>query len=381
MFEGDRRMTPVVRVHLVETNAHGHRLFYVRTLAEGALRLGAKPILWLDEDMTKQSSFAVHVAPLGSRVEVRLLTFRRRDRKSENRYRALILSEVQRHLMDGDVIVLADGDRWITPLLGKPRSFLKHCHVLLLRTSAASRSQLLRMILKLSATRLLAMRGTRVRRLIAPFGASDRGVPGVFDWIPPVADPLPAVHRTPQEVARAKLGLPQKKTIALVAGVIDDRKSVTQLLRWLESSSLTPRPGLVLAGQHSEAVREQVHLFGIRGGAENDCLTSDDGYLENERLDCYYSSADVVMILHENEGPSGALAHAVAHGRPVIAWGSRAVVDAVAGAELGIVVSNRSPESIDAALLALSMATVEARREQATADVSEGEEFLKSILL
>lgn len=329
-------------------NPHGHRLFYVAMLAKGALTRQQRPVLWLPKGCVDSGAYSTHIGPLVNSVDIQFYSWGgNRSGVQEVRARLRLLRTVGRTLGASGHLILPDGDQWLPTLVFAGSAITQpKVHALLLRTHARSKRQFLNRLAKYTLC-LLSKRRTHLLRLVPPFQSGKSPWWDPFSSLDTVSDPLPTVERTDQGTARSRLALPADRFIALVAGFIDTRKSTGHLFRWLEQSSLRPRPLLLLAGEMSQGVASELEQFADRSNGFLERLVIDNRHLPNEQLDLYYSAADAVLILHENEGPSGALAYAVAHSRPVVAWGSRSVVQTVVRASLGSAISDREPQSLD----------------------------------
>ena len=122
---------------------------------------------------------------------------------------------------------------------------------------------------------------------------------------------------TTQE-ARKKLGLPLDAKIMLFFGRIDERKGAAALVRELPAMlKKDPMLHVLMAGTvkfpegHLESLARE-------GGVQN-ALTIIDKWIADDKVDIYFSAADVVILPYLEGSTSGVIKVAMAFQKPVIA--------------------------------------------------------------
>jgi hypothetical protein len=294
-------------VKVLEPSPAGHRLYYVRVLAEGC----AEPVEWFTTREAAQSVMAeVHLRHLvdAGRLRVHVLdpwpSLSRALRVADN--------------AGDDVVVVPDGDRWLPHLLRVvagtgPRATYR---LLLLRPEladsvATTRSSQLRRALKrvLVRTVLVAGRGrVQVFGLVDAFG---RGAASVLDQVVPVSDPVLPRLGTSTPVHDE----PTRGLVVGLLGAVDERKSPGLLAAGCREVFQGSLGRLVVVGGVSPGAADLLGAAGLSG----EQLSVDDRYVEDDELVRAAASCDVIALLHTNhDSSSGVLALAAQVGRPVL---------------------------------------------------------------
>jgi glycosyltransferase involved in cell wall biosynthesis len=315
---------------LVEANPSGHRLMYVGRFLEEAHADGldvefltTRPTL---ESVQGREFIGGH---LRTAINIRCSDLPLDPcRRSLRVLRANIVDRVP---------VLLDGDRWL-PLLALFWPPQRRMVILLMRTWHGRVPRRPSEVLKFLCVLYLRL-FTRVelRRLVGPF-EKDVATPLSM---PIVNDPLPRAQRITRGTARGALGINSNRRVLLIAGGIDHRKSVKQVVDWLEGDPRASQLILLLAGCCSPDMRAEMAGPTAQQLIARGSLVCVDRFLNDNELASCLIAADVVLVLHENQGPSGVLAHAAVFGKPIVAWGSRSVVNTTIDNGLGVIAQSR----------------------------------------
>lgn len=285
-------------VSVVEPSSSGHRLYYVRVLAQGADR-----VEWVTTAAAASSPEAqVHLRPLvdSGRLLVRVLD------PWPGRVRVLLRLR--------GVVAVPDGDRWLGAVLVAGLLRRASYRVLLMRPdrrgvvlNAGARGRRLAKSLALQAISTLT--SVRVYGLVDAFG---RGAAELGGSIGPVADPvLPRSVPSVPSVSRAA-GL-----VVGLLGAVDVRKNpalVARACAAVEGARL-----VVVGGVSAEA------LAVLAAAGLGDRLSVDDRYVDEDELTRVAAGCDVIAVLYDNhDSSSGVLALAAQVGVPVLVpYGSR----------------------------------------------------------
>lgn len=308
---------PSLKTKILEPNPHGHRLYYVRILAE-ALPCGS--VEWLTTpEAAKSQEAQVHLSHL---LDARSLHCVQMESWHQRR-------KVLRTLGHGEhLVVIPDGDKWLPTLLWQSLLTLGRPHhakyrVLCMRppvrgsgarNAAATLRTLAKWLLIRAIARLNARsRGVELFSLVDSFGFT-------ADWAPagalPVADPVMPRDLPTREQARRRLGIDEDVLVVGLLGVIDQRKN----------------PDIVLAGC-VEAFRHMKGLLLVAGQVRAQGFPSDsarpgwglhqlcllDRYLSEDELGAAAAACDAVALLYDNHGSSsGVLSLAAQAGAAVI---------------------------------------------------------------
>jgi hypothetical protein len=324
---------------LVETNPSGHRLMYAARFLEEAHAVGLD-VEFLTTRPTLESIQGREFIGDQLRAAVNI------------RCSNLPLDPCRRSLRElrasvGDrVPVLLDGDRWM-PLLALFWPPRRRVIILLMRTWHGRVPRRPNDMLKfLCAMYLRLFTRVELRRLVGPFD-KDLAMPLS---IPVVNDPLPRAAHITRSSARGAWGLNPDRVVLLIAGGIDHRKSVKQVVHWLAGDPRASGFVLLLAGRCSPETRAEMKGPIARRLIAQGSLVCVDRFLSDHELASSFVAADVVLVLHENQGPSGVVAHAAVYGKPLVVWGSRSVISTTTSNGLGIVAQGRGWDQLCSAV-------------------------------
>jgi glycosyltransferase involved in cell wall biosynthesis len=359
-----------VSVRVIEPNSSGHRLYYVRVLAEGS----REPVEWVTTLEAASSGEArVHLQPLmdSNRLTVRVLE------PWPSKSQALARTAAM-----GDVAV-PDGDRWLGAVAVlaarralRPRVTLSACRLLLMRPHASPDSASLvsarfRRTLKSALVRVVVrLRPLRIELfgLVDAFGNAPAALPY---GIEPVADPVlprsdvgPGARSAGECLVVGLLGsIDLRKNPALVAAACHDRfsRSAGRLL--------------VVGGVGNEAA---VALESGGLGAEQ--LSVDNRYVSDEELFRAAAACDVLALMYDNhESSSGVLALAAQAGAAVVVPRGSRLAEVAVGAGFGVL-SDFTVAGVSAALAEVADRRVELSEAAARAGVSLGTRAFVSAL-
>jgi glycosyltransferase involved in cell wall biosynthesis len=149
-----------------------------------------------------------------------------------------------------------------------------------------------------------------------------------------------------RRVARQHLGLPDVPTFVSVGHLVE-RKGHEVAIQTLAASF--PQAALVIVGEGE--LRTQLERMTRQLGVSHRVTFA--GAVPQERLKYYFSAADVSILASSREGWPNVLLESMACGTPVVAtrqWGTPEVVSAP---EAGVLVDERTSESVAAGIRAL----------------------------
>lgn len=163
-----------------------------------------------------------------------------------------------------------------------------------------------------------------------------------------LADPFPDARAAVPALAKARLRLGGGKHV-LVYGAINDRKGVFELAAALAARPAGPdTPTLVIAGAQDEEVRASLRAAIAKLVPAPVVL---DSFISSETELDLFSACDVVWLGYKGHyGMSGVLVQAYRFGKPVIATADGLIGWFCRTGELGPVIDDLSPASINRAL-------------------------------
>jgi hypothetical protein len=305
----DESLATQVDIVIVEPNPLGHRLKYVRHLA---LAVGDRRWAWLSSKTAMESrERKVHLGDLRPQSISTTSGSRRSILKD-----AINLARI----VGARRVIVPDGDRYLIALLSLSHSWSRSSpdfSVLLLRTAWPSGMGVGAWRLRwkcLAAWLVNRLPNVRLRLLTDGFGVaqSRRG----YINISPAPDPIDVSAATPK-VDSGLLSLPTSHLCVGILGEIGLRKNPSVLI---EAAVGVEEIAVVLAGRMSPEVR--AHAAGNRSWLElreaGRLIVLDDRVLTYDELDSLLRQLTAVVILHDNDAPSGILCEAAARGRPAI---------------------------------------------------------------
>lgn len=300
-------------VLIVERGSGGHRLCFVRILAEAAVDQGASVLLALARDITDANAFEVHLASLSGQVKIVLAP----DTLDGIRQ---LSEEHSAHLT-----VIPDGDRIPIELI-KARGWRGHgqLRVLIMRSGRTTFDLSgLRLVVKTGMINICSLqRSVRMVRLISALQVERRSGGRVASTVDPVGS-FATMAQVDQ--LRGEWQMDPARYWCIVIGAVNARKNLGMVV---EAALLSrwPKPaGIVVAGTITPAV---MSALDARRKALSDAgieLRVHDRLLTNVEFDAALGAADCVIVAHSNEGPSSVLAKAAVGGTRILAAGARSL--------------------------------------------------------
>ncbi|MDJ0350797.1 hypothetical protein [Cryobacterium sp. PH29-G1] len=296
---------------LLEDNPSGHRLAYVRILADGALAKGDRVSIGISAEVASSAEYKLHLVSLDKDV-----TFLVYDEDRLSAMRAL--SEK----VNADLTVVPDADR-IALRLALTRGWRGsgRLSLLIMRDSPQpSRFRATAWMKHRIKSRLIR----RVERFKTVKLSRLKGSMGAGDMTGIAVDPV-SISMTSEslEAARVDLKLTGDQYWFAIVGAISFRKNVSMVAQTIRLSGA--RAGLVLAGKFDPGVLEslspdlaQLRLLGIQVRVVDRLLTEIE-------LDSTIAAVDCVILAHSNESPSGIMGKAAAVGTRVLAAGAESL--------------------------------------------------------
>lgn len=331
-------------IAVIEGSGHGHRFMYVGRLVREALDQELCVELVTTSSALATCEYREHVSNLAKATGFTLRTAH--SLKPSRRALQVALAPVSRR------VLIPDGDAWL-PFAAFAPWRREEVTLLLMRTLPSKGRGSAFLVKAILANVVNALPGRRVLRLTVPGRASARDCHLLLRHLEAVPDPTPVEMNHDVQAVRRTIGARPGRQLALVAGLIDERKSIAHLIDWLTASALDDPPAVLLSGRQSSAVQGLMRTTAVEQLVTDGRLVIEDRFLTDRELAARYAASDVVLVLHENEGPSGAVAHAMTYGKPIIAWGAQQVVGTVRAEGWGVVLPDRTPADLDRAVEAV----------------------------
>lgn len=295
---------------IVEPNPSGHRLYYVRLLAQAARARGDEVVLALSDEASVAEESVLHLSALNTAV--RLVTV--------HDFGVKAVAALSR-LHDARTTVVPDGDRFAMRL-ARSRGWTGRGTLSLLIMREVAQPGGLDLLVEAKSrlrTRLFRrvsrLRNVRVSVLKSAAWAGD----SAFGSAP---DPVTLVCADEDvSTLRRSWKLDGDRYWFAVLGAISERKSVPQVARALREAG-AENIGLVIAGRcDAEAAQAMVEPLEelTRAGAR---VVVVDRLLSDSELDAAVTAVDCLVLAHSNEGPSGLFGKAAAAGTRVVAAGA-----------------------------------------------------------
>ncbi|MFC5676325.1 glycosyltransferase [Aeromicrobium endophyticum] len=166
---------------------------------------------------------------------------------------------------------------------------------------------------------VLAVLGMATGSLHRTVGFSGRDDAATGWIVKRVRDPhYCSAHSRDRAQHRAALGLPADRPLVGIFGAVDARKNPQLVLEAIDAAGLDAT--LVVAGGFDDEVR--AWAAGL-DQADRERVFLRDEFLDNDVLDRFVASVDVVPLALTNNGPSGIMGKAQAAAVPVVTAGSR----------------------------------------------------------
>lgn len=298
---------------IVEPNPTGHRLYYVRLLAEAAVLRGERVVLALSEGALTTDESRLHLSKLPAAVDI----------VSSRGFDVAAVADLSRRFA-ATTTVIPDGDRFAMRL-ARSRKWAGHgtLSILIMREVAQPRGPAVLVNMKTWLRTQLFRRAARIAgvRISILKSAMWRGT----TFLPSAPDPV-SLCCTSTDIAsvRAEWGLDANRYWFAVLGDISHRKNVTLVARALHVADVK-QIGLLIAGRCDPSA--------TRGMAEPIEALKDAGakvvvinrLLTDAELDAAVATIDCLVLAHSNEGPSGLFGKAAVSGTRVVAAGAQSL--------------------------------------------------------
>ena len=289
----------------------GHRMMYVRLLAEAALERGLRPVLVISPAAQVSAEFSLHLSDL----QARMCTLTLED-FSVDSVQAAIPAEMHTRT------VFPEGDYWLKSLALRRRKWPGGAQILVMRPHGQSSRRAVRVVQSASKAALRTvgrMRPDLSVTSLRSFTSRPRlwtvPDPVRFDGTQARAEELvSAWNRAAVEAPTYWVG---------VLGALNSRKNLRLVAEALASIS-DIKVGLVVAGNCEEG--EQVMSEWLAPAVEaRVSVIRRAGLLEEDELDSMVRALDCLVLAHSNEGPSGMLGKAKAIGTRVVVAGAKSL--------------------------------------------------------
>lgn len=163
-------------------------------------------------------------------------------------------------------------------------------------------------------------------------------------------------HPIPQEIARARLGLPSDRRIILSVGNRQELKGFHLLIEALSTIRQTiPDAMLVIVGgrppygaDHTPVIERTIREHGLEQHVR---LV---GSRPHDELPRWYNAADVFVLLSSREGSPNVLMEALACGTPAVATPVGGIPDILSDQRLGLLLAERSARSAAEGIIQLA---------------------------
>jgi glycosyltransferase involved in cell wall biosynthesis len=317
-------------VAIIESDAGGHRLLYVRLAVVAA---PGPVVLVTTRACVASAEYATHLSDLAASGRLTVVEVEGRRNSTQRAMRA-----AQDSAPGGDVtIVIPEADSWLPSLCRYALTHrrLPRLRALVMRTARpwppTSRTGR-RAIVKVVTARALGILWPKsaVLFLTDSFGVVNHR-PG-FGHARPLRDAPIGFPAHERSIARDQLDLPDDAFAIGILGDVSWRKRPDLTLAALPN--LPPYVHAVFAGrQDEEAARAIKAALRSPLGARIHVL---DRYLDDDQLGLVLSALDAVVLTHTFDAPSGILTGAVRAGVPAIVAGSQWLVRVVRELGFGV---------------------------------------------
>ena len=298
------------RVLIWAPNPSGHRLFYARLLAEGALARGHEIIIGMLPSTEFDRFAAIHLSTLDRKIALHSV---------DNASLSALLRTTS--TTGADLVFTPDGDALAKELLisGSWKSPARLMVLIMRPTGQHSRPEraLVSSLAKATARRILRMfRGVTVLTLASAMSPNPKtGTapdPVSFGATQDSAEQFRVLHQMGRE-----------RYWYAVIGALDARKNIDLVATALQG--LGAEAGLLLAGVMSPEAEMRSRKALEELSATGVALIRINRLLTDEEIDNAVLAADCVFLAHSNEGSSGILGKAAVAGTRVIAAGARSL--------------------------------------------------------
>lgn len=292
---------------IVEPNHDGHRMGYVRMLADWALRQQMKVSVATSQVAPSSSEWNVHLADLGDRLMIHT-----------GDYRQISAVESLSRAVEPSVTVIPDGDRHLAPLALRGWHGTGLVRILVMRPDAEPR-RLPGTQAALGVIRKSLMLAADRQQAVAVFGLKS-GIPShrtsLLRW---VSDPVGLeVDESLLRSLREQLAEHGVCYWVGVFGYVSDRKNLDLVARAVVG---LPGVGLLVVGVVSDSAwqKSKSDLQALQAEGR---FRHVPGPVDGIFLDSAIAAVDCVIAAHSNGGPSGVVARAAATGRQLVLAGS-----------------------------------------------------------
>lgn len=308
------------RTLIVEVDGRGHRFYYVRVLAELALRRGDQVTVLTGDAEHTDAHLAAHLGGLLDRVDLI---------RSHAPTWATVEDTARR--LDAAVTVVPEADGFLVDLLRRrgwrARGTLS---LLVMRAQIAGGAHPVRRFLASTVKRLsmhAAVRFPGVRLHVLRSGLWS----GRSPW-PAACDPV-GFTASPRDVAelRAQWSLDPDRHWFGIVGSITPNKHADVVARALAAIDSPGTCGLLVAGVVADPVRQQLADLAPSLAEAGVAVRVVDRLLGDTELDAAIAAIDTLVLAYAHLGPSGTFAKALAAGTRVVAAGSPVLRDDCAG--------------------------------------------------
>lgn len=311
-----------------EADHTGHRLNYVRLVAEAACAVGCRVTVVISADAIGSAEYQTHLASMRDRLDLDASCHLLRTSlpAMAQSKQVQLRAAIARHRPDHVFVPYADQLAQLMGLrgIGGDRLGPKDLQIegLLMRGGFAYPSAGWPSYLKQQAF-YLSLAGY-------PWTLLHHIDPIVYNYVQKrggrlahmmrlCPDPVEPPLTLDKAEARRQLRIPEDGRYVGTAGALDSRKGVDLLIRAFARAKLAPTDRLLLVGKHAAEIRELLdrdHADLVRSGRII-CL---DSYVGNEQLNYAISAMDVVAVPYPRHIGSVSIAiRATAAGRPVLA--------------------------------------------------------------
>ena len=299
------------RTLIVELNGSGHRLYYVRLVAERALAQGHQVAVLTNDSARTGELLALHLGRIRADLEITALpnpAWRDVERAARD--------------LDATVTIIPEADGHLLRLVGRGgwrgpgRLSLQ-----VMRASAVRSAGFVRWVaanVVKTAAMVVLIPVPRVDLRVLRSGLWQ----GRSLW-KPSRDPVGFVAG-PEDVSRirADWGLDPQRTWFGVLGSITANKHVPLVADALVRLENGSHYGLVVAGEISPPVAPEIPLVRERLERAGCKVQVVDRSLDDVELDAAMAAIDCLVLAYKHRGPSGTFAKALAAGTRVLAAGS-----------------------------------------------------------
>lgn len=287
----------------------GHRLMYVRLLAEAALARGRSPHVLTSRGALDSAEYSMHLAPLGRELRVTEL-------------KRVTIEEIRR-VVEGDSrlrTVFTEGDAWLGQLATAPRLWPGGARILVMRAAGQSSTGAVRRVQSAVKAAIRAVGRARPDLQVLTLSSFSTEDGHRFAVPDPVtlggSDELAALIRDNWKVAA-------RGTDAFwfgIVGAINARKNVDLVARSM-SRLRELSVGVAVAGKCAEGEHRLDDWLEPLRRAEIPVIRI-TGVMPDDELDSILRALDCVVLAHSNEGPSGVFGKAAAAGTRIVAAGA-----------------------------------------------------------